>query len=79
MPSDSDDGTKRVTFRADQSKIDRLDRLVHKAKGEGLLDMDKSRSDLLRRSIDDLIDELEDELGEEGEEGNPKAVPMTAD
>lgn len=57
---------KRVTFRADEDKIDYLDRCIKIAQIEGRLDNSVSRSDLLRECVDELIEELEGE----GEVGN---------
>ena len=53
----------QVTFRADPDKIDRLDDLLILAKAKGQIDRDVTRSDLLRRCVDDLIEELEDDTG----------------
>lgn len=60
-----DDGEARITFRIDDSKKRRLERAIHLAKAEKRLDEDVSKSDLMRQSVDQIIEDLE---------GNPKTA-----
>ncbi len=64
---------KRITFRIDGEKIEQLDDLIILAKAHGNLERDVSRSDLLRQSVDDLIEQLE-----ESTEGNSNTPLVTA-
>jgi predicted transcriptional regulator len=79
MSEDRDEGVKRVTFRADDERVERLDHLIRKAKVEGVLDSATSRSDLLRDSIDDLIDDLEVRIEEGEDQGNLTTSRSAAD
>jgi len=73
MPNPGEE-EKRVTFRIESGTIDKLDDLIILNKAKGNLDRETSRSDLLRKCVEEKIEELE-----EMSEGNPKAKPMTAD
>lgn len=60
----TDPDQKRVTFRAPEEKVERLDRLIDRRNGQRGEGEDRiSRSGLLRGCIDDLIQDLENELG----------------
>lgn len=60
IPNDMSE-EKRVTFRADPEKIDRLDKEIMRAKLNNQLSDEVSRSDLLRLCVDTLIEDLETE------------------
>jgi len=62
-----DDGDARITFRINEEEKRRFERAIHLAKAKERLDEDVSKSELLRESVGEIIEELE---------GNPN--PTTA-
>lgn len=48
---------KNVTFRAPESLIERLDEAVFRAKVDGEIDRDASRSDVLRELVENYCEE----------------------
>lgn len=67
---------KRVTFRANPEKIQDLDDEIKRAQLDGRLPNDKSRSDLLRDCVDELLEELKTETESNAEtEGNGTPAP----
>jgi len=56
---ESDEPYKNVTFRAPEELIERLDEAVFRAKVDGEISRDTSRSDVLRELVENYCEERE--------------------
>ena len=56
---ESQEPYKNVTFRAPEELIERLDEAVFRAKVDGEIDRDTSRSDVLRELVENYCEERE--------------------
>lgn len=72
------DETETITFRVQRETKNELKRTVARAKAEGVLDLNASRSALLRASVHDIIDDLNERI-EAGAEGEGNGAAVTAD